>query len=81
MNRASADFLKIDVQTALTFVNSARQTSDPDRKRRNREAARRAYQTVTKLMKRVNLNEEDMRTLVRGLEQLRSELEQLGEVC
>ena len=80
MNRARADFLKIDVETALTFLRSARQTSDVARKKRNCNAARRAYGTVTKLMERVTLSEEDVRTLVVGLEQLRSELEELGEV-
>jgi hypothetical protein len=68
------------VETALTFVHRARQTSDLDRKKRNYEAAQRAYLTVTKLMERVKLSEDDVRTLVLGLEQLRSELEQLGGV-
>jgi len=80
LNRASADFLKIDLQTALTFLNSARNTTDFDRQKRNREAARRAYDTVARLMERVNLNERDARTIVVGLEQLRSELQELGEV-
>jgi len=79
MNRASAEFLKIDVEMALTFVQNARQTSDLIRRKRNRHAARRAFYTVTNLMKRVKLNEEDLRTLALGLEQLRSELEELGE--
>ena len=79
MNRASADFLKIDVETALTFAHIARQTADAARKQRNREAALRAYSTVTRMMERVKLSEEDMRTLALGLEQLRSELRELGE--
>ena len=80
LNRASADFLKIDLQTALTFLHIARHTEDVARQERNREAARRAYNTVLRLMKRVKLNEEDTRTIVLGLEQLKSELQELGEV-
>jgi len=80
LNRASADFLKIDLQTALTFLHIARHTTDVARQERNREAARRAYDTVVKLMKRVKLNADDTRTIVLGLEQLKSELQELGEV-
>ena len=79
LNRASANFLKIDVQTALTFLNIARQTPDQSRQVRNLEAARRAYDTVTRLMERVKLNEEDARTLTLGLERLRSELQEFEE--
>jgi len=80
LNRASTNFLKIDIETALTFLRAARQTTDATRRRRNQAAALRAFNTVTKLMERVNLSHEDVRTIVLGLEQLRSELEELGEV-
>jgi hypothetical protein len=79
MNRASVEFLKIDVEMALTFVQNARQTSDLARRERNCEAARRAFYTVTSLMNRVKLSEEDIQTVTIGLQKLRSELEQLGE--
>jgi hypothetical protein len=79
MNRASAEFLKIDLQTALTFVRIARQTNDEYRKKRNRSAARKAYETVSKLSGKVDLGIEDRWTLRRGLAQLKTDLERLGE--
>ena len=79
MNRASAEFLKIDVETALTFANIARQAHDSARKERNCRAARKAYDTVAKLFRKVNLNDVDRQTVIDGLLQLRKELEALGE--
>ncbi len=79
VNQASTEFLKIDVETALTFVKIAQRTRDEVRKQRNRRAARKAYETVIKFMERVELRTEDMRILARGLKQLRSELQSLGE--
>jgi len=79
MNRASVEFLKIDLQTAFTFLRVARQTDDPIRKHRNCRAARRAYDTVVKLMGKVRLNKQDRQTVVLGLEHLRSELQEFGE--
>ena len=80
MNRASAEFLKLDLRTALTFVGIARQTGDQIRKRRNCMAARRAYDTVLRLADKVQLGVEDRRDVSQGLKRLRTELEALGEV-
>jgi hypothetical protein len=80
MNRASAEFLKLDLQTALTFVGIARQTRDQVRKRRNCMAARRAYDTVMRLVDKIQLSVEDRRAVSHGLKRLRTELETLGEV-
>jgi len=79
MNRVSTEFLKIDLETALTFVKIARQTRDDVRKQRNCRAARRAYETVRQLANKVVLNGDDAQLLARHLTQLRSELEALGE--
>lgn len=78
LNRASADFLKIDLETALTFLKIARETSDNVRKERNTSAARKAYQTVLKLAGKTKLGSEDRRVVTKGLEQLKSELAALG---
>lgn len=79
MNRASAEFLKIDLETALTFVDSSRQTRDAFRKKRNCQAARKAYDTVVRLISRVNLTANDTLVVNRRLELLKAELEDLGE--
>ncbi len=79
MNRASAEFLKIDIETALTFLMIARQTEDVPRRQRNLRAARHAYETVARLRSKIILNEEDSRRVTSGLGKLRSELEHFGE--
>lgn len=79
MNRASAEFLKIDLETALTFVKIARQTPDDVRKKRNCRAARRAYETVMRFIPKVELNPQDAQVITLALNQLRSDLEALGE--
>jgi hypothetical protein len=79
MNRASTEFLKIDLETALTFVKIARQTCDSVRKARNRLAARKAYDTVAKLVAKVRLNDTDHQIVTDGLRELKKELEALGE--
>ena len=79
LNRANSDFLKVDVQTALTFTGIALQTTDPVKRQRNQRSARKAYDTVLRLMGKVQLSESDARTLGSGLERLKSELRELGE--
>ena len=79
MNRVSTDFLKIDLETALTFISIARQTKDDVRRLRNRRAARKAYETVLKLIDKVDLNDLDRVRVVQALGKLKTELEVLGE--
>ena len=79
-NKTGADFLKVDLATALTFVATARHADDPGKKRRNQQFARKAYETVLKMAKRVHLSSDDRGELQRGLRRLRSELIELGEV-
>lgn len=78
-NRVGAQFLKLDLQTAFTFVAIAREAPDDARMMRNRMAARRAYDTVLKLAGKIDLSREDAREITRSLTQLRSELRGLGE--
>ena len=78
-DRVSADFLKVDVATALTFTGIALTANNPERKTRNRRAARRAYETVLHLMPRIQLSEGDAEDLNRNLKRLKSELRSLGE--
>ena len=79
MNRVSVDFLKTDLETALTFVKIARQTRDDLRRKRNCRAARKAYDTVAKLVTKVELSAENGRVVRLGLAELKKELEALGE--
>ena len=79
MQRTSADFLKVDVETALTFTSSAMNAESARKKDRNRKAARRAYDTVVRLAKKVDLTDAEAHTLDRGLKKLKEDLRALGE--
>jgi type IV secretory pathway TrbF-like protein len=79
-NQAGTQFLKVDVATALTFANTALQADDPEKKRRNRASARKAYDTVVRMMKKLKLSASDAEEIQQGLQRLKSELVTLGEV-
>jgi len=79
MNRASVDFLKIDLETALTFAEIARTSTDPFRKKRNLQAARKAYNAIVHLAQKVDLRSSDSAFLEKRLAQLKRELTVLGE--
>lgn len=81
LNRTSIDFLKIDLQTALTFSQIALQSNaDAEKRRRNRKNARKGYDTIVRLAEKVSLSDRDGRYISRNLERLKSELQQLGEI-
>jgi hypothetical protein len=80
LNQASAEFLKIDVETALTFSQIARESQDSWKRQRNRDNARKGYETILRLIDKVNLTDDDARFLADRLEELRFNLRILGEV-
>jgi hypothetical protein len=79
LNQSAAEFLEIDVETALEFCKIARQTRDPRRKIRNRHHARHGYDTIVHLLDRVRLTNEQAHNLDEKLKILRTELVYLGE--
>ncbi len=79
-NRVNIDFLKIDVQTALTFSRLAQQSAPGEKRDRNRRNARRGYDTILRLIEKVCLSDSDAKSIGGQLLRLKSELEQLGEI-
>jgi hypothetical protein len=80
ITRTSIEFLKTDVQTALTFSGIALESGNNEVKRlRNQRNARRSYDTVLRFLMKVPVNASDVEFLSSRLERLRSELEKLGE--
>ena len=77
LNRVSVDFLKVDLETALTFVRIARQASDCIRKKRNCRAARKGFETVVSLCQKLHLNTTDQAVVKQGLARLKTELEEV----
>lgn len=80
VNKANTEFLRLDLQTALTFTGLALNTDDPAKKDRNQRAARRAYDTILRFMQRVTLTEDEARFFEENLPRLKGELITLGEV-
>ena len=80
LNQVTTDFLKVDLETALTFAGIALQADSEAKRTRNRQSARKAYDTVTKLLHNVEPDEGDAEELRSNLQRLKSELEMLGEV-
>ena len=79
LNRTGAQFLKTDLETALTFCKAARNTQDPQKKDRNQRFARKAYDTILRLMKKITLSDTDAKELNQKLERLKEQLVELGE--
>jgi hypothetical protein len=80
LHRTSAEFLKTDVETALTFSSIALQSEDLSKRARNCRNARRGYDTIVRLAGRIQLSMDDEQFLTKKLVRLKGELERLGEV-
>ena len=79
LNQTSVDFLRVDVETALTFCDIARETRDPRKKIRNRQHARQGYDTILHLIRKVTLTRDESQFLDENLAKLKTQLVALGE--
>jgi hypothetical protein len=79
LNATNADFLRIDVETALTFTQIALEADDPEKRDRNRKNARKAYDTILHLREKVEFNPPQHKYMNEKLEQLKRDLITLGE--
>jgi hypothetical protein len=77
--RARRDFLQIDSEIGLTFSSIALTANDEDKRRRNTQTARKAYDTVTRLKNDINLSDAEKAALDHNLLRLKKELQCLGE--
>ena len=80
LNEVGTEFLKVDVATGRTFVEAALSSDDPEKKRRNQKSARKAYDTVVRMLKKITPNDADAQELNAGLQRLKADLVELGEV-
>lgn len=79
MNAANADFLTIDVQTALTFSGLALETDSEEKKQRNRKNARKAYDTILHLWHGVTFTPSQEAYMHEMMYRLKNELARLEE--
>lgn len=77
-NRVGAQFLLVDAEIALTLSSLALRTSSTENRERQSKEALKAYQTITRLRRNLDLSQAEDNKLDAKLERLRSELQQLG---
>ena len=79
LNQTSKDFLRVDIETALTFTGAALSTDDPTKKSRNTKNAKKAYYTIQRLSQRVSYTDAEQVYMSEMMARLKKDLEQLGE--
>jgi hypothetical protein len=79
LNKLKVDFIKTDLDTALTVVQIARQTNEREKAIRNQQNARKAYDAVLRYMGSASLGRSDRGNMMRKLSILKSALLSLGE--
>jgi hypothetical protein len=79
LNQASKDFLRVDAETALTFTQAALTTDNPEKKSRNTQNARRAYDTIQRLSARLTYTDSEQAYMLELMARLEKDLERLGE--
>jgi hypothetical protein len=77
--RAGVEFLLTELKTGGTFVELARQSVDNGKIRRNRQNARKAYDSVLKFIDRVVLSDGERSRIDDSLRTLKNSLKKLGE--
>ena len=81
IERTEFEFLVSDVELAMTLVRIAAQSNkDAEKKARNQQNARHAYDTVVRLSTSIALTDNERAELNEKLHQLKSALEEIGEV-
>jgi hypothetical protein len=72
-------FLQTEISAALTFARIAHDAASTEKRRRNRQSAQEAYDTVVKFAPRVGLSSDESRDLKAGLEELRRAIDAIPE--
>ena len=78
-NRNGVQFLQVEVELALTFSGLALKSQNRENRKRQSEAARKAYDTIMRLRHNLDLDATERDKLDADLHHLQSELRQLGE--
>ena len=78
-NAVGVDFIRNDLETALTFAQIAKRSHEAEKTVRNRRNARRGYNTVVRFLTRTTLTADQQQDIDEKLDRLRSALAELGE--
>jgi len=78
--QTGTDFLKVELQTGLAMADLASlEQPGSEQRARTQRNARKAYDTVIRLLPRFEIEEKPERLIQEGLSRLRSALQELGE--
>ena len=78
-NSLGVQFLQVDAEVALTLSGMALKTSSSEKRERQSDAARKAYDTIMRLRQNLDLSEAERDKLDASLQRLKSELRKLGK--
>ena len=76
---AEVEFLRSELHTGLTLTRIALDASNRDKTDRNSANARKAYDAVLRFIPKVSLSNDETTELRTKLDQLKAELQMLGE--
>jgi len=79
MDAAMSRFLVVEAGVGRAFAKAAIDARETREALHNRQLARKAYDTIVRLMSQVRLTKADAKTLHRGLQHLKQVLSQLGD--
>lgn len=79
LSKLNVDFIRTDLDVAITFVEIARQTQEREKAIRNLNNARKAYETVLLYLRVATLNHFEHEYIERKLGLLKSGLLRQGE--
>ena len=75
----AVEFLLIDLDTALTFMDVAETTGNEETRQRNFQNARTAYDSILQLMQKVTLDDAQNEAIRKKLTLVRTRLEAVGQ--
>ena len=78
-DQSTVHFLRAEIRTGLTFLHVAQSATRSDKINRNRANARKAYDCATHFLPAATLSADEIQEIKAGLEELRFELQSLGE--
>lgn len=78
LNKTGVEFLLTDLDAALTFMDIADGWENEQKARRNRENARKAYETVLRHLRNVKPDPRQQKAIEEKLTRLRTRLEAAG---
>lgn len=78
-NQNGIDLLFVDLDLANIFIDVARASPSDETARRNQSNARKAYETVLRLLPMLKPDEQERQDLDRKLSRLRNRLQAIGQ--